>query len=372
MLKIAVDARSLNTPHVRGIGRYLQAVIANANANTLAWQLYGARSDQPFILQDPEQTNVESTSMRLYGDRIDSWLQAALPYKAWRGGADILHCAATVTNWWQPIPTVVTIHDTIPFEPNALAEDAYEPKFVGDHLIPGAYRKAKAIITISEHSRQDILRHWPGLDSKLVVIPHGIDVEYAKLPIIPAAAKLEAPYLFYVGGTAPRKRLSFALELFGLIDNQDLQIRICGVPADSHNNILQSLPANLRSRVKLLKFVSDHEMRSLYNGAIATLYPTTYEGFGFPALESQACGTPVLMSPVSSLKELIGPGAIALDAQETSSWVAAVNQLLRDGYPHAKVESSRSWALKFSWERSALKHTQVYEQVLSASPISKS
>lgn len=364
MLKVAVDARSLNTPHVRGIGRYLQAVIANAKANDLTWQLYGARRDQPFALDGPDQSNIETTSMRLPGDRIDSWLQAALPFRAWQDGANLLHCAATVTNFWQPIPTVVTIHDTIPFEPDALAEDAYEPKFVGDHLIPGAYRKAKAIITISEHSRQDILRHWPGLEPKLTVIPHGIDPEYAQLPTIPAAKKLEAPYLFYVGGTAPRKRLSFALEVLGLVANQDLQLRICGVPAASHQDVLESLPTNLRSRVHLLKFVSDQEMRDLYNGAVATLYPTTYEGFGFPALESQACGTPVLLSPVSSLKELMGPGAIALEAQESSSWAAAVDQLARDGYPADKVEAARLWAVKFSWARSADKHLQVYQQVL--------
>src|SRR6185503_1788720 len=88
------------------------------------------------------------------------------------------------------------------------------------------------------------------------------------------------------------------------------------------------LPAHLRDLIVALEFVSETEMPSLYANAEAVLYPTLYEGFGFPALESQAAGVPVLMSALGSLTELTGPGAVVVPPHDLPAWVAAAQRML--------------------------------------------
>ena len=103
-------------------------------------------------------------------------------------------------------------------------------------------------------------------------------------------------------------------------------------------------------------------MARLFQNAAAVLYPTLYEGFGFPALEAQATGTPVLFSPVSSLRELAGPGARLLDPDDRRSWIGLCSKLLAQ-YSEGRTPdvSARRWAERFSWAEAAQRHLRVYE-----------
>jgi hypothetical protein len=112
---------------------------------------------------------------RRRGDRFRRWEQISLPRRAMRWRADVLHCPATGMPWWQPVPTVVTLHDTILWESE---EEGPPDAFYLGRLLPSAYARCAAIVTISESSRRDILRIWPHLEEKLHVIPHGIGDAY--------------------------------------------------------------------------------------------------------------------------------------------------------------------------------------------------
>ena len=89
--------------------------------------------------------------------------------------ADVLHAPATTGPWWQPVPTVITIHDTIPWQS---ADPPRRSSFYRDRLLPAAYHRATAIITVSNTSRRDILARWPALQPKLHVISPGVDERY--------------------------------------------------------------------------------------------------------------------------------------------------------------------------------------------------
>jgi glycosyltransferase involved in cell wall biosynthesis len=119
----------------------------------------------------------------------------------------------------------------------------------------------------------------------------------------------------------------------------------------------------MREHVLFLPFVEEQDMPALYRGAVAVLYPTEYEGFGFPALEAQAVGTPVLFSPVGSLAELAGPGAELLPPFDLQAWTATVRRLLA-GRSVSSVPNmqARAWARGFSWSECARRHLEVYEQ----------
>ncbi|MSP02547.1 MAG: glycosyltransferase, partial [Acetobacteraceae bacterium] len=101
----------------------------------------------------------------------------------------------------------------------------------------------------------------------------------------------------------------------------------------------------------------------LYRHALAVLYPTLYEGFGVPALNAQAVGTPVVFSDVSSLRELVGPTSIALDPEDNGAWIDACRALIGTRLANpAQDRASMEWARQFSWERSAAAHWEVYRE----------
>ena len=105
-------------------------------------------------------------------------------------------------------------------------------------------------------------------------------------------------------------------------------------------------------------------VRSGWARALAVLYPTLYEGFGRPALDAQAVGTPVLVSDVSSLRELVGPTSVALDPLDERGWLDACRAVIaRRIGAVAPDEASRVWARQFSWAASAEAHWQVYRAV---------
>ncbi len=368
-MKVALDASCLNRDYVRGMGKYVWNVLSHAKDSDIEWQLYGDRYDFPTHV--PEKTNINMEVFELPGHRFHSWEQLGLPYRARRSRADVLHCTATSLPWWQPLPTVVTIHDTVPFD---VTEEGCQDRWYWKRLLPRCYHKAAAIITISESSRRDILRLWPKLEPKLHVIRHGIDQAYldiqpAPLPTSLAEEGLRAPYLLYFGGEIARKRVDWALQIFEKLQIPDLQLVICGFGQESLERLTAKIPAEIRDRVCIPSFIAESDMPALYQNAIALLYPTLYEGFGLPAVEAQATGTPAIFSRVGSLEELEGPGAIVLPQDDLNSWVDACRELvkLRSEQP-APQEDSRMWARNFSWEKSARKHLDVYRQVGKRSP----
>src|SRR5687768_6634110 len=150
-LRVAVDGRCLNVEHLRGMGKSLYELIARTSASgAIEWHVFGDRPHLP--MQVPDQVRDVSV-FETRGYRLAAWEQYSLPAAAARIDADLLHAPATTGPWWQPVPTVITIHDTIPWQS---ADGAWPAGFYRDRVLPAAYRRASAIITVSHTSRRDI------------------------------------------------------------------------------------------------------------------------------------------------------------------------------------------------------------------------
>ena len=362
--RIGMDARGSNTNFVRGMGEYISSLIRNISPSRhVAWYLYSNRPDLPFH-RTPEGKIGRIALRDVPGYRFHVWEQTVLPAQAARDRVDVLHCTCTTLPLWQPVPTVVTIHDTIPWN---TGEDM-NPGLYRDWLLPRAYAKCHTIITISHHSRNDIVAHWPHLAEKVRVIHHGVKVEYLDCAPRPLSDALRGfgvgkPYLLYLGGAAPRKRLTWTLDLYQAIGRNDVDLVVCGVNAADHDRFRNMVEPGLRANVVFLPFIAAADMPSLYQNAIAVLYPTLYEGFGLPAINAQAVGTPIVLSAVSSLLELVGPTSVALPPDDTASWIAACRSLIdarKDA--NAPDEQSRIWARRFDWSVAAEAHWEVYQQ----------
>src|SRR5262245_33347409 len=113
-LRVGLDARCLNTNFIRGMGEYVSAVVSRISAqHDVRWFLYGNRPNQPF--HDPASGRSRVVLRDIPGERFHAWEQVALPLEAALARVQVLHCTATTLPLWQPVPTVVTLHDTIPW-----------------------------------------------------------------------------------------------------------------------------------------------------------------------------------------------------------------------------------------------------------------
>ncbi len=366
-MRIGVVARCLNTAHLRGMGRYVFELLQESTAQRdIEWRLFADDPRHP--VATPAAARQETTVFSFRGDRFNLWEQLGLPLRVRGAGLDLLHCTEGSLPWWQPVPTVVTLHDTLEWD---APQDGAAARFYFDKLLPAALARCAAVITISESSRRDILARWPALEPKLTVIPHGIAGDYfidgpGGLPGSVQATVGNDPYIVYLGGPMVRKRFDWAVQVLAACAKPDLHLVACGFGAPARAAAHAALPAALRHRVHFAPFLSDAELLALYRSARAVLYPTLYEGFGFPAIEAQAAGVPAIFSAVSSLTELVGPLALVVEPCDIQAWVAAVNRSLALGAVERAdlAQASRTWAQGFSWRRSFERHLAVYRQAV--------
>lgn len=366
---IGLDARSLARPEVRGMGRYVWHLMdaMRRAAPEVRWRLY-YDADRPAPALPPG-TPASLTPMRCRGDRWRLWEQLALPLRA--AGVDVLHAPGTFAPALQLSPTVVTVHDTLLWDE---PQPSGSGRFYLYDVLPRALRRARRIVTISRHSWADIARRFPFTRRKMDVIYHGLDPRFLEPPAPEAvaamrsAAGLDGPYVLYVGGSLPRKRAVWAVELLERWARAPRGRTLClamlglaGQPTDEVLHAARRL--GVAHRVRLLPYVDDARLPALYAGSEFVLYPTLYEGFGFPALEAQAAGRVVLTSRASSLLELAGPAARLLEPGDFEAWLRAGEVLL--AHPDerdAPASAAREWARRFTWERAARQTAEVYRQ----------
>jgi glycosyltransferase involved in cell wall biosynthesis len=369
-LRVAIDARCLNVAHLRGMGKSVYEFVSRTSASgAIEWHLFADRPDQPMHVPN-ESCNVSVFETRGY--RFAAWEQYSLPAHAARLGVDVLHSPATTAPWWQPVPTVVTIHDTIPWQSDD--QPHWPPGFYRDRLLPSAYHRASAIMTISDTSRRDILARWPALKPKLHIASPGVDERYLEAemdqqPLVIGDQVLSEPYLLYLGGADPRKRLMWALQAWWSTSDTSARMVVCGLEADAHAQVRNSVPRQAQDRLIIAPFVSEDDMPRLYMRAAAVLYPSLYEGFGMPVVEAQAVGTRVLFSDVGSLTELKGPGAVVLPVDDLQAWVRTLDLLLQSRVTSAGPDRiARAWARQYSWDAYAERTLAVYHSVASQRP----
>jgi glycosyltransferase involved in cell wall biosynthesis len=363
-MKIGLVARCLNTAHVRGMGKYVMELLRNSSPD-IAWHLFADDPRHPLL--HPEGPRFTPDIFQFRGDRFRLWEQLGLPLRARRMPLSLLHCTEGALPLWQPLPTVVTLHDTLAFEERA---DTADERLYWDRIVPAALKRAAHVITISESSRRDILARWPELEPRLTVIYHGIEPAYFEPPTTSIPARLQqdldgTAYVVYLGGPMKRKRFDWALQVLAAQPDPNLKLVACGFGAQARDAARRALPHELQSRVLFAEFLSDAELHALYSGATAVLYPTLYEGFGFPAIEAQAAGTPVIFSPLGSLAELVGPLATLVPANDLPAWSAALHEAasLSAEARADKALRARQWAHNFRWSESWRRHLDVYRQI---------
>jgi len=301
---------------------------------------------------------------------------AWLPLRACQLGLDLLHDPTGVTPLLLgagPARSAVTVHDVFAWSCPGTSTllDTMIYRYWLPRILPGV----DAVITVSEHSRQDILRYLHVDPNRLNVIPYGVADRFRPMPSdevkihLRDRLGLSGPYILYVGALTQRKNVGGALEAFALIEKRfpRLQFVLAG-PRTWNQTPVEDLVQRLEiaPKVALTGPLTDTDLPALYSGADLFVFPSLYEGFGLPPLEAMACGTPVVTSNTSSLPEVVGDAAITVDPYDVEALAEAMRRVLSDpDLAHDLRRRGLERAAGFTWEQTARKTVEVYREVLS-------
>ncbi|MHB9145043.1 MAG: glycosyltransferase family 4 protein [Symbiobacteriia bacterium] len=260
--------------------------------------------------------------------------------------------------WRSSTPFFFTIHDLIhlrfPGEGGNVKELYYKT------VVLPAVGKARKVLTVSEFSKQEII-DWSGIPAERVsVVGGGVGGEFT-----PAGDSYSPgfPYLLYVGNRKPHKNIARMLRGFALSGTwPHVKLLLTGKPDAETMSLASAL--GIQEHIVFLGPVSDALLPVVYRGAVALLFTSLYEGFGLPAIEAMACGTPVVTSKVASLGEVVGEVGVFVDPLEVESIAVGIRRAIEDGHLRDTLRSQGVERVRrYSWERTAEKVIAVVANV---------
>lgn len=300
-----------------------------------------------------------------------------LPRMADFGDADLFHATFNIMPRGLAMPCVTTIHDVMWLANPQLCKPRFpgplEPWFYG-HGIRRALREARAIATVSEASRQEILRLQPGLASRVHAVLPGVDNTFK-----PGAAASEADLaslgipegkriVLTVGQYVPYKNHEGALRIFAEAYAGQGDVMLLFVQRLTPNmQVLRKLAGELgiADQVHFLDAVDDQALVALYRAATALLHPSFCEGFGLPLVEAMACGCPVVASDQSAMPEVLGGAGLLAPVKDTQAMARALRQVVDNPDVADRLRQlGLARAATFSWARFAEGNLALYRDVL--------
>lgn len=375
-MRIGIDGGCLTNP--RGFGRFARQLLEALGAARTAHQ-FVVVLDRPSVdavaLPDGFETAIAevktapSSAASARGRRSIRDL-LAMGRAAASARLDLLYFPASYSYFptWGVKHVVATLHDTLPLSYPELVFPTRRGRLAWRLKEALAVRQADRIITVSEASRLDLLRHYHRLDpSRVRVIPEGPAAVFTPRPAGAASDAVPArygvdprrPFFLTVGGFSPHKNHLRLLEAFRRMNRPEVQLVLAGGFSDVFHTNLPDVRAaiarlGIDEQVRLTGFVPDDDLAVLYSRSTALVFPSLLEGFGLPAIEAMACGTPVLFSRAGSLPEVAEGAGIGFDPLDVDAVTAAMeallaNRAIRRHFAAGALDRAR----RFTWAAAA-------------------
>ncbi len=273
------------------------------------------------------------------------------------GRSDVFHASNQVHHAPKRARLTATVHDLTAF----LMPELHTPGNVRADatFAERILKRAGGLIAVSENTRQDAIRVLGIAPEKIATIYSGIPDEYFDAP----PTRRAKPYVLFVGAIEPRKNLETLLDAWrGL--SADLRAAFDLVIAGPMGWAPESTQTRIRSEAAYLGYVPEAQLPGLIAGATAFVYPSLYEGFGFPVAQAMAARVPVVTSNVSCLPEVTGGGALLVDPRSASEIAAAIARLLESETLRTELSTcGRERATRFRWETCAAQSLEFFRRV---------
>lgn len=371
-MKIAFDGTTLQ-PQRTGVGYYTEHLLHHLAANAEDSEVVVLSNRPPDLTRPlPKRTTISTAGASLV--RL-VWMQTMAPRLIRNAGADIAHFTNGMMPLASPVPTVVTIHDMS----LALYPETHPRRrlLLNWPLVRQAAHRAAAIITGSYSAKQDIVRvcdidpdrvHVVSLAAAPVFRPIR---DEDRLHLIRARYGLPERFVLCVGAIEPRKNLPRLFEAFaerrraGELPHDMVCVGPYGWLSRDLGERIKEL--GIQDAVRFTGYVPIDDLPGIYRLAEMFVYLSLYEGFGLPALEAMACGTPVIVGDGGSVAEVTGGDAVLVDPLDVSAIGRALVTLGHDNALRQDLgERGLRRASGYSWDRAARETLAVYRNVISA------
>ncbi len=302
------------------------------------------------------------------------WSKISLPFALFREKQkpDLIFSPTHYIPQFSPVKRIGMIFDLsfLHYPESFVKKDLYQLKIGSKFSI----YNASHIITISNFSKKDILKNYAVSKDKITVAYPGFDRSvFKKVPQEVVSKVLEkfqvnGSYIVFIGTLQPRKNLIRLIEAVSKIKNLNLVVigkfKGEGKEGWMYDEILERpKKLNIDSRVIFTGYIPNDEVVALLNGATCFILPSLWEGFGIPVVEAFACGTPVIVSNVSSLPEVVGKAGLLVDPKSQDQIEQAIRVYLSDKKLRSKmIKLGTEQVKKYSWEKMAKKVVEVFEK----------
>ncbi|MHB8830815.1 MAG: glycosyltransferase family 4 protein [Patescibacteria group bacterium] len=370
-MRIGIEARMMGPENTRGVGRYIQELVT---------AMIEVAPENDYVL-------VTRTSDHALSGRVET-VVADLPWYSWKEQtqmgqilkdlkADMVH----IPHWNVPLgysgPLVTTIHDLLlRHQPDSAKTSTRSwpvrlAKRLGFRLVlDHAIKSSRRICVPTEFTKQDLLNFYPAANGKVVVTGEGIASLKDKNDLKPPLLKGESKrFLLYVGSAYPHKRLDLLIEAWKEASRQwpDMELVIAGELDVFMQRLKDEAQRQNLARIKFLGKVSDSQLSELYQGALALVFPSSFEGFGLTPLEALAYGCPVVSSDSTCLPEVLGKkGVIYFKSGSKDGMLEAIKTVVDNQKEFQKqtLEAGVELAARHSWKQAAAKTLQAYQSAV--------
>jgi len=369
MVTVVYDGTIFTSQASGGISRYFRRLIEEMARLRPEWTFdLHIVEDGGEPAQLPSGDNICVTRRRHFRP---GWFWIAVnyanrQYKIRSARPTILHTTLARPFRGAPCPLVTTIHDAIIEKlPEFYAHKSHARARRWWHW---SAKHADAVFTVSKTSRSDILEVWSPSPSRVHVTYPGVEEAFMRAgrdEALGVSSKfgLKRPYLLYVGHRGEHKNFRVLEAAIRDAALQELDLVLVG-GADRVPE-LERWPGLERNKLHHLKRVTDSELRSLYSGTVALVFPSLYEGFGFPLVEAMSCGAPVVASDIPSSREVCGDAAEFFLPRDPNDCVKAILRVLDGERSETMRKKGRERAKLFDWSCCANETIRVYEELIA-------
>jgi glycosyltransferase involved in cell wall biosynthesis len=368
-MRIVIDVRTISD-HFPGMGRYTYHLV-----RALARQI---GRDELILLSNPALANTRfdiepialNPNVRIVTTDTkplsfnEQW---RLPRELRRLMPEVMHFPQPVIPFAAPRPVVINIYDIIPIR----LPQYFSPRqrILYRASLSLALRSAGRIICLSQATLADIQSAFGVDSSRLCAIPAGIDEMFRpatsdEAERVRSVYQLPETYLLYVGSNKPHKNLPALIDAYASLRSATHLVLAGEEDARYPDARLRVESLGLADRVHVLGAVGEKDLPALYSGALAFIFPSIYEGFGFPPLEAMACGVPVACSDIPCLHETAGDAALQFNPEDASSMAAAMDHIITDSKLRADLrERGFRRAAEYSWDHAARQTLDLYHHI---------
>ena len=373
-MRIGIDGNEANRKELVGVGRYAQEVIVHLYAlqqkkkTDISFTIY--LKDKPL----PSLPKVQPWwKYEIIGPK-PLWTQIVLPFALYttKEKPNVFYTPSHYAPRFLPSPSVISIMDLsyVHFPEMFKKSDLYQLQDWTKYSV----KKAKRILTISEHTKKDIVKEY-SIDPQTIIVTYpGYDKTKFSPPAVGSELrikeikdkyKIENDYILYVGTLQPRKNIVRLIQAFAYLKDPKLQLVIVGKKGWLYDDILtKGNELGVSERIVFTDYVEEDKLPIFYQNATCFILPSLYEGFGLTVVEAMACGCPVIVSNTSSLPEIVGDAGIRINPNDVKNISSAIKRVLSNSEIRTTmIQQGFDQIKQFSWENCAEKTYNILREV---------